>query len=268
MISKLKYHVKIFLQGFVEEWKKRTWDNSSKNSFNLIVLENHAFEFVKWGEITKILYSRQHLLSQRKSFEYDTLTKYSKLIKKGDTVLDIGANVGIFSLLGAKLVGNKGKVYAFEPSRLTFEALNKNIELNKIQNVFTQKLALSNTEGSIKMGDSENDALNFIDVKNVNNEGETVEMKTLDNWLDINKLHVVNFIKIDIEGAEFLCFKGATRMLKNMQPTIIMECNEKWCNRFDYTVFDLLNFLNGFGYTFEQYEEAQWICYPPNYSKL
>jgi FkbM family methyltransferase len=266
MISKLKYHLKIFILGIVEEWRKRTWDNSSKKSYHLKVLENYSFEFVKWGAITKILFSRQHLLKHKMSFEYETLTRYSNFIKKGDTILDIGANVGVFSLLGSQLVGSQGKVYSFEPSYLTFESLNKNLLLNDVKNVFTQKLALSETEGSIKMGDTD-DALNFIDLKNIKEDGEVVEMKTLDNWLKINDLSKIDVIKIDIEGAELLCFKGATQLLKNASPIIIMECNEKWCHRFDYTVFDLLRFLNEFGYTFEQYEEAQWICYPPNYSK-
>jgi FkbM family methyltransferase len=165
--------------------------------------------------------------------------------------------------LGSRLVGNDGRIYAFEPSQATFDALNKNIELNKINNVFPQRLALSNTEGFIHLGAVENDALNYIDVNNKNTQGEKVVMTTLDKWLKDNKLRKIDFIKIDIEGAELLCFEGAQDMLENTPPTIIMECNEKWCGRFNYSVFDLLKFLHSFGYTFEQYEEAQWICYPP-----
>ena len=263
MFSKTKYHIKVFILGFIEEWRKMLWDNSKKSAFLLKITDNYAFRFTRFGMVTKIMYSKQHLLSRKKSFEYDTLNRYSNLLKKGDIVLDIGANVGIFSLLGAQVVGNTGKIFAFEPSQITYNALLENLKLNQVSNIYPQKLALSNTEGTIHLNDTEDDSLNFIDTKNINTKGEIVEMKTLDNWLTINQLAKVDFIKIDIEGAEYLCFQGAEQMFRNTPPTIIMECNEKWCKRFDYTVFDLLKFLNGFGYTFEQYEEAQWICYPP-----
>ena len=267
MLSKFKYHAKVFGLGLIEEWKKNAWDSSSEKTHTLQVIDNQSFTFTHFGAITKILHSRQHLVSRKKSFEYDTLNRYSELLNEGNIVLDIGANVGIFSLLGAKIVGKTGKIYAFEPSQLTYDALLENINLNKATNIFPQKLALSNTEGTIHLGDSEDDALNFIDVKDENPKGEVVEMLTLDNWLKLNQIFKVDFIKIDIEGAEYLCFQGAIEMFKNTPPTIIMECNEKWCKRFEYTVFDLLKFLNNFGYTFEQYEEAQWICYPPKAAK-
>jgi hypothetical protein len=101
---------------------------------------------------------------------------------------------------------------------------------------------------------------NFID-KN-QKTGEEVALKLLDNYLKENKINKIDFIKIDIEGAEFLCFKGATEMLKNHRPTIIMECNENWCHRFGYSVFELLNFLSQFDYRFENYDDNQWLCFP------
>ena len=175
-------------------------------------------------------------------------------------MLDIGANIGMFSLLGSRLVGENGKVISFEPSRPTFDALNENLKLNNCSNVITEQLALGDTEGSIFLGDVENDAMNFIDKNQTS--GESVPLKMLDNYLKENKILKVDFIKIDIEGAEMLCFKGAIDMLKTHRPTIIMECNENWCKRFDYTVFDLLNFLHQFNYRFENYDENQWLCFP------
>lgn len=261
MISLFIYHTKIYILNLLEILRTLIWKLNISKTHRLQVIDNHSFNFKHYGIITQLIYAKQHFVGRPQGFESETLKRYSELIKKGDTILDIGANVGVFSLLGSKIVGETGKIYAFEPSKNTFDALSENIQLNNIKNIYPQRLALSNTEGVIYLGTVENDALNFIDKNNVT--GEAVDMLPLDKWLTINNLSKVNFIKIDIEGAELLCFKGATEMLKNTPPIIIMECNEKWCKRFDYTVFDLLQFLHTFGYTFEQYEEAQWICFPP-----
>ncbi len=263
MFSKLKFHLKIFFFGLLELFKTALWKLNTRKTHRLKVIDNHTFTFTHFGFITQYIYERQHVVGKLQGFEGETLRRFSQMVKTGNTILDIGANVGVFSLLGSKLVGDTGKVYAFEPSQATFTALTDNLTLNNIKNVYPLRIALSDTEGLIHLGSVEYDALNFIDIKNKNATGEVVEMTTLDRCLKDNHLSKIDFIKIDIEGAELLCFKGATEMLKNAPPTIIMECNEKWCKRFDYTVFDLLQFLNGFGYTFEQYEEAQWICFPP-----
>lgn len=255
------YYTKIYIFSLIESFKMSIWKANLSKTHVLKVIDNQSFIFKHYGIITQLIYAKQHFLGKPQGFESETLKRYSKLIKKGDTILDIGANVGVFSLLGSKIVGETGKIYAFEPSKNTFEALSENIALNGFKNIYPQQLALSNTEGVIYLGTVENDALNFIDKNNT--KGEAVDMVTLDKWLKINNLPKIDFIKIDIEGAELLCFKGAVEMLKKTPPTIIMECNEKWCKRFDYSVFDLLQFLHSFGYTFEQYEEAQWICYPP-----
>ena len=263
MISLFFYYTKLYFFNTLELLKTSVWKLNLRKTHRLQVFDNRYFTFKHFGIITQLIYTRQHVVGKPQGFESETLKRFSELVKNGDTVLDIGANVGVFSLLGSKLVGETGKIYAFEPSQNTFNALTENLSLNNIKNVFPQRLALSNTEGVIHLGAVENDALNFIDVKNKNTAGEAVEMTTLDKWLKINNLNKIDFIKIDIEGAELLCFKGAIEMLKNAPPTILMECNEVWCKRFDYSVFDLLQFLHGFGYTFEQYEEAQWICYTP-----
>ncbi len=265
MFSKFLYHLKIFFFNIGEEWNRFNWKNKSKDSVTHIeVLPNFTFLFTHFGIITEILYARQHLVHRKKGFEYETLQLFSQQLKKGDVVLDIGANIGLFSLLGAKIVGNEGKVFAFEPSQQTFNALNKNIQLNNFQNITPVKIALSDTEGVIHLGDVENDAYNFIDVKAKNTalKTEQVPMLRLDDWVKSMNIKQVNFIKIDIEGAELLCFKGAAETLRLYRPIIIMECDERWCKRFDYKVYDVLTYLAQLGYEFENYDFSQWICTP------
>lgn len=265
MFSKFLYHLKIFFFNIGEEWNRFTWRNKRSDSVTAIeVLPSFTFSFTHFGIITEVLYARQHLVHRKRGFEYETLHLFSQRLQVGDVVLDIGANIGLFSLLGAKVVGSQGKVFAFEPSQKTFDALNRNIQLNNFQNITPVKLALSDVNGVISLGDVENDAYNFIDIKAKNNTPTTeqVPMLRLDDWVKTANIARVNFIKIDIEGAELLCFKGAAETLRHHRPTIIMECDERWCKRFDYKVYDVLTYLAQFGYEFENYDFSQWICTP------
>ena len=262
MLKNVAYHSKIYFFNLLIECRRVIWRLGLKKQYAIRVFENQTFNFNHFGVITELLYVNEPLVRDKKGFEYETLKKFTEQVRPNDTILDIGANIGLFSILGSKLVGTQGKVISFEPSRNTFEACKQNLALNGCSNVKIEQLALGDTEGSIFMGKADNDALNFVDPNNAN--GEEVPLKTLDNYLKINGIQKVDFIKIDIEGAEFLCFKGATELLKTHKPKIIMECNEQWCKRFGYTVFDLLQFLSQFDYQFEQYDEAQWFCFPKN----
>jgi FkbM family methyltransferase len=258
-MSAIAYHTKVYFQNIVREFNKFRWSLGG-STHRIQIIKNQWFTVKHYGIIAEVLFTEQHLIGTNQAFETKTLDRFSKLVKPNDTVLDIGANIGMFSLLGSRLVGDNGRIIAFEPSRKTFDILNENLKLNNCKNVETVQLALGDTEGSIFLGEVENDALNFID-KN-QKSGEEVALKLLDNYLQENKINKIDFIKIDIEGAEFLCFKGATEMLKNHRPTIIMECNENWCHRFGYSVFELLNFLSQFDYRFENYDDNQWLCFP------
>jgi FkbM family methyltransferase len=253
----------MYFFNLLQEGRRLLWRANKDKVYDIKVFADYKFKFIGFGFITEKLYTLQSQVYDNKGFEHETLKKYTELLKSGDTVLDIGANVGLFSFLGSAIVGDKGTIHAFEPSKNTFDALNSNIKLNGLSNVQPHQLALSNENGTISMGDAADDALNFIDINQANKNGEIVKMQTLDSFLKNNNINKVDFIKIDIEGAEFFCFKGAIEMFKSHPPIIIMECNENWCKRFGYSVFELLTFLNGFGYRFEQYDEAQWLAFPP-----
>lgn len=261
------------LSSIMVATKQQMWKYSSKKSHKLRLIDNLKFEFVHYGDITRMVYEREHLVTRKKGFEYNTLKKYESFINKGDVIFDIGANIGVFSLLGSKLVGEKGFIHAFEPSLNTYKALHKNVELNNISNIIPNRLALSNSVGTISLvsGISKTntyeykDAFNYIDLNSNNEDGEKVKMTTLDNYIEENNIGRVGLIKIDIEGAELLCFKGAEKLLsKEDKPVIIMECAERYCKRFDYKTIDLLLFLHEKGYELEQYESEQWIAIPSN----
>lgn len=153
---------------------------------------------------------------------------FKKLIKPGMTVVDIGSNIGYYSLIAAKLAGNNGKVYAFEPEPNNYNLLVKNIKINNYANIIPIQEAVSNKRGNTKL---------FIDKINLGNpsfsknnvptpkEGFVkVEAITLDEFFEnVVKDSKVDIIKMDTQGAEGLIVEGAGKLLKNNNLKIFME---------------------------------------------
>ena len=153
---------------------------------------------------------------------------FKKIIKQGMIVVDIGANIGYYTLISAKLVGNKGKVYAFEPEPNNFEFLVKNVEINKYTNVITIQKAISNKHGKIELFvDKVNWGAASFSENNIQiQKGGIVEVEavTLDEFFEnVVRDDKVDFIKIDTQGAEELIVEGAEKVFKNNNLKIIME---------------------------------------------
>ncbi|MEE1946845.1 FkbM family methyltransferase [Pedobacter sp. KR3-3] len=265
------FHGANLLSSIYAQFLKVVWKLNKKKFHKIKVYENTKLKFSHYGDIATILYSLQHLVRFNRGFEFTTLSKYHSVVKQGDVILDIGANIGLFSILGSKLVGASGKVYAFEPNVATYDALKENIRLNDCTNVYPQFLALSDKKGFVVLTQPEevskdfqySDAFSFMDLKQTASEENGVATLPLDDFLVENSISKVDVIKIDIEGAEFLCFKGAIKLLSSPDaPIIIMECDEQYTGRFDYKVADVIVFLYNLGYRLEQYEEGQWIAFP------
>jgi len=148
-----------------------------------------------------------------------------KETKEGDVVLDLGANIGYYTLIFAKLVGENGKVFAFEPDPDNFAILKKNIEINGYKNVTLIQKAVSNKAGKGKLYLSKyNKGAHAIYDKNDNSKFVEVETIRLDDYFKNNNR--VDFIKMDIEGAEGLAIQGMPLVLKdNKNIKILTEFN-------------------------------------------
>ena len=160
-----------------------------------------------------------------REWEQSTTKIFKKVVKEGNTVVDLGANIGYFTLLAAKLVGKKGKVYSFEPEPRNYNYLLKNIELNEYDNVFATQKAVSDETGKTKLYicpyDTGHHTINqyggikahksdFIDDKKDFVEVDTV---TLDDFFKDTK-QPINVIKMDVEGAEMLALSGMDRIIR------------------------------------------------------
>lgn len=157
--------------------------------------------------------STELLLSQKWE-EYER-SLFGKSIKPGDTVIDIGAHIGTYTLIAAQKVGPMGKVYAFEPLPKNFELLKKNVEVNGYKNVVLINKAVSNKNGTSKLFLSNED--NFGDQRiyasKDNRKFLTIKTITLDNFFK-DKTKQIQIIKMDIQGSEVLALTGATKILK------------------------------------------------------
>ncbi len=187
--------------------------------------------------------------------------------KEGDIVIDVGAHIGRYALIGSKRVGKRGKVISIEANPMVFEILYKNVGLNHASNIVALNYAVYSKQTKIKLfvGD---DKLNYTIyntiISNRANEGNFVEVNadTLDNILIKNKINYedVNWIKIDVEGAEFEVLKGATNILsKSKDIALLIEIhNIEEGKNFYKEIIDLLgnfNFKIEFEKTYESGEK-------------
>jgi len=137
-------------------------------------------------------------------------------ITKNDVVIDAGAWIGDFSAYAS----SKGAVcYAFEPITTTFSLLCETAKLNK--NIYPVQKGLGNTEGKLSLFIEDFDGTNSMyKTENRNTRSEIINITTLDQFVEENKLERVDFIKADIEGAERDLLKGATQSLKKFAPKL------------------------------------------------
>lgn len=162
--------------------------------------------------------------------------------------LDVGANFGWYTTLFAKYAGSDGSVHSFEPVPSIFENLNRNYDLmGRPENVRINNLALGDEEkeltinlftglstGHASLSDQDrDDAIPF-----------KCQMITLDSYLEANSIDQVDFVKVDIEGAELGFLKGADRLFKQERlPTILMEMALNQTKNFGYLPNDLIEFI-------------------------
>jgi FkbM family methyltransferase len=150
--------------------------------------------------------------------------------KRGDIVVDIGAHIGHYTIIASKRVGANGKVVAIEASPSNFEILNRNIKLNQLANIINLNHVVYSKETKLKLylpgEESGHTIYNTVISDRARNEDKFVEVNanTLDYLLQSKgiKQEQINWIKIDVEGAEFEVLKGAANILSNSKDIAIL----------------------------------------------
>ena len=201
------------------------------------------------------IYSAFGILANPKSTSGEDLVMQT-FVKTGDTVFDIGAHLGFYTLLLSELAGEKGKVLAFEPNLDLLPSLRKTVQ--PLANVELREVALSDRAGKANLFVPEDMAMaSLVDwTDGIAGNVHTVacEMQCLDDLVEAGKLPVPQFIKCDVEGAELSIFKGGLKTLNRVDaPVILFEINALAAKSFgvnttDY--FDLLESLENPAYNF------------------
>lgn len=206
---------------------------------NLIDFDGHSIWINEFNDIRKYL-----IKEQAQDFEEKEVERVKRVIKRGDTVLDIGANVGYYTLLMARLVGDTGKVYAFEPDPLQFYYLKKNVIKNGYRNVVLVNKAVSdhNGTGHLFLCDLNTGNHKIYDCGR-NREYIDVDTVTLDALFP-NREKNIGFIKIDVEGAEPAVINGMERLIdKHDHLEMITEFNPLYLRDFGTGPVEYLNLL-------------------------
>jgi len=191
---------------------------------------------------------------------YDTplITKFSRLFAKDWVVLDVGANIGYYSIpFGRHLQHIGGMVYAFEPFSSNYTNLCKAIEVNSLHNIKPYNIALGEQAARLDISMVENgntgNGVILNDVLKAEAESglfkvETISVVSLDDFAR-NKIERCDFIKIDIEGYEIYFLRGAREFIKKHRPIIYGEFSAYFIEKFGYSLQELSDFCQENNYT-------------------
>src|SRR5262249_32474127 len=147
-------------------------------------------------------------------FESETVELFLKLLAPGMTALDVGANVGQYTLLAAQRVGPSGRVHAFEPTPHVAAKLRANVRLNGFRNVTVAAMAVGDNCGEATLYYVDDDGSNNILAPEPGYPTSVkVPLITLDDYLASQGLGKVDVMKMDIEGAELKALRGSPRLL-------------------------------------------------------
>jgi len=152
-----------------------------------------------------------------------------QVVKKGDTAIDIGAMIGCYTLVFAKLVGDTGRVFAFEPELENYETLKKNININGYKNAKLAYMAVSDIDGEMKLYIHDgNLGMHTLGKPTYWKPKGVISVKTVRLDTCLSKSCRVDFIKMDIQGAEGLALKGMERTLRdNKDVKMIIEYSQQ-----------------------------------------
>lgn len=183
------------------------------------------------------------------AYEKDELSMILKLIKDGDTVLDVGANIGWVSMNISRAVENV-KILSFEPIPETYGYLKKHIEMNGMTNIEAVNYGLSDMDAEITFfyypGVSGNSSMKNLSESEAGQKINS-RVRKLDSVVSERNIKV-DFIKCDVEGAELLVFKGGIKTIERDKPTVFTEMLRKWSKKFDYHPNDIIGLFKALDY--------------------
>jgi FkbM family methyltransferase len=191
-------------------------------------------------------------------YEPAVVSVLEKNVQPDWVILDIGAHIGYFTLLAAKLAP-QGKVFAFEPVNGLFQKLEHHLKDNNLQNVTAINAAVSAIESTttIYVSDDENTGMSSLQQpENFSGKTESIKTISIDSWFQQDRL---NLVKIDVEGNELNVLKGMRQTIEKYKPALIIEVNPATLAYFKLTPADIFNYMQGLGYSNHQIDKENYL---------
>lgn len=247
-----------------KEKNLKEWENLFKEGEDKIVYkldpEIRLYLF-RHSILSKLIYEG--------NFEVNEINFVKSHLKPGEIFIDIGSNIGLFSMIGSQKVGSHGKVIAFEPSPTTFERLQLNTTLAVYDNIEIRNLGLSNSNSKLILNISGGgyDAWDtFGTVEEEKRTGQVeVEVSTLDDQLTGVDKTKISLIKIDVEGWEKFVLLGAQTFLQQFSPALLIEFTGRNTKAAGYEASEIYDLLAAWGYEWFAFKNNRLI---PSQRKL
>jgi FkbM family methyltransferase len=238
------------------EFQEIKWRNlfNNKESFIFELKNGVRIQLYVDSLLSKLIYS---------GFETEEQDFINSTLKSGDIFVDIGANVGLFTLSAAKIVGNTGKVISFEPTPVTYERLGLNIAENSFMNVDSRNKGLGHEIANLNLNISDNgfDAWNSFVITDSQKlkDSVTVEVSTLDLELaEIDKSRIT-VVKIDVEGWEKFVLEGGKSFFINYSPIVLVEFTETNTLSAGYHVHEIFDLMVDYGYQWYRINNGELV---------
>jgi len=185
------------------------------------------------------------------TFEGNERAVFAQLVQPGMTVIDIGAHAGLYTMIASRLVGDRGRVVAFEPSPRERARLLAHLRLNRCANVTVEPVALGDKEGEATLFVVQNSetGCNSLRPGAIGKTAPvTVPLRRLDDYLAGGEITRADVVKMDIEGAELSVLRGAEMLFRSNRPTLLCEIEEARIAPWGYRGRDIVDLVAGWGY--------------------
>jgi FkbM family methyltransferase len=199
------------------------------------------------------------------TYELPVQQALATYLASGNTFYDIGANVGFFTVIGAKLVGASGRVYAFEPVPENATCIRRNVKLNHFSNITVFEKAVSSSPGEGELLLTQHPGGNVLSTAYTPPDMKgsmTVELVSIDDLVAQQILAPPTFVKIDVEGAELDVLEGMSKTIQEFKPVILYEADDADEESLKKKSKDLETFISSLGYQIEPlaaaYPTIQW----------
>jgi FkbM family methyltransferase len=181
-------------------------------------------------------------------YEYGTARLIRSLLKSRDLFVDVGANVGFFTLLGARCVGSRGSVFAFEPLDELRRELLGNVRRNQYTHVTVRGEAVSDRTGVVPYYAAQPNHLGCSSLRRLDQASDIVAVRTVRLDEVLPRERRIRLIKIDVEGAELRVLEGMGDRLASDRPDIVVEITDSYLRGFGDSAEALSRHLSSLGY--------------------